>query len=48
MRVFFFSSKGATVELAFKDPYFTAYRSASILDVDSLISKLYCYIILDL
>lgn len=37
--IFFYSSKGVTIELAFKKPYFTAYASTSILNLESLISK---------
>ncbi|XP_025415513.1 pickpocket protein 28-like [Sipha flava] len=32
------NSRGASVEFVFKNPYFTAYRSASIFNTDSLIS----------
>lgn len=37
--MFVYSSRGATIELVFKKPYFTAYTSASILSLQSLISK---------
>ncbi|XP_050060299.1 pickpocket protein 28-like [Aphis gossypii] len=33
------NSRGATIELVFKKPYFTAYTSASILNLKSLISN---------
>lgn len=36
-----FSSRGATIEVVFKNPFFTAYKSASVVDIDSLISKLF-------
>jgi len=35
-----FSARGATIEFVFRKPYFTAYISTSIVDLDSLISKL--------
>lgn len=47
MTFYFFSSKGALVDFVYKDPHFTAYRSASILDVNSLIGKLFYNIILN-
>jgi len=40
----FYSSKGATIEVVFRHPHFTAYESASVVDIDSLISKLFCII----
>lgn len=36
----FLSSRGATVEIVFKNSYFTAYKSGSIVNLHSLIGKL--------
>ncbi|XP_022161024.1 uncharacterized protein LOC111027084 [Myzus persicae] len=33
------NSRGATIEFVFKRPYFTAYISASILNLESLVSN---------
>jgi len=40
--MFVYSSKGATIEVVFRHPHFTAYEAASVVDgIDSLISKLF-------
>jgi len=38
-RTIVFSDRGATIEFVFHKPYFTAYISTSIVDLNSLISK---------
>lgn len=40
VNIVIFSSEGATIEFLFIKPYFTAYKAESIVDLDSLISKL--------
>lgn len=36
-----FSFSGVTIEFTYKNPYFTAYITESILTFDSIISKLH-------